>query len=377
MNFEKNNERYLNQIINKKKYKKIFIISGYNSFKYSGIQKVINFNNREKKFFYFFKESYLPDIKELLKLTISISKINPDLILAIGGGAVLDYAKIANIIDLKNINELRKKLIKYETPGKKKNYPLIAIPTTAGSGAEVTSNAVIYINNVKYSVESKLLVPSYFILIPKLILKNPKKLKSSSGFDAIAQSLESLISMKSNSQSVNFAKKSLILSSRNYLKFLDKPNFNNSTNMLLAANLSGKAINISKTTAPHAISYPFSSIYNIHHGHAVSLNIEKFFYINYLLKDKSKSKFDLSKRYEIIFNIFDVKNIVEFVNYLKHIKKKAGLVDDYKELGINIQSNVSKILKEINLLRLKNNPISYTKNDLKKIILDQNFKPKF
>ena len=123
MNFEKNNERYLNQIINKKKYKKIFIISGYNSFKYSGIQKVINFNNREKKFFYFFKESYLPDIKELLKLTISISKINPDLILAIGGGAVLDYAKIANIIDLKNINELRKKLIKYETPGKKKIIP--------------------------------------------------------------------------------------------------------------------------------------------------------------------------------------------------------------------------------------------------------------
>ena len=268
-------------------------------------------------------------------------------------------------------------MIKYETPGKKNNYPLIAIPTTAGSGGEVTSNAVIYINNVKYSVESKLLIPSYFILIPKLILRNPKKLKSSSGFDAIAQSLESLISMKSNSQSVNFAKKSLILSSRNYLKFLDKPNFNNSTNMLLAANLSGKAINISKTTAPHAISYPFSSIYNIHHGHAVSLNIEKFFYINYLLKDKSKSKFDLSKRYEIIFNIFDVKNIVEFVNYLKHIKKKAGLVDDYKELGINIKSNVSKILKEINLLRLKNNPIDYTKNDLKKIILDQNFKPKF
>ena len=87
----------------------------------------------------------------------------------------------------------------------KKNHPLIAIPTTAGSGAG-NSNTVIYINNVKYSVESKLLRPSYSILIPSLVLKNPLKLKSSSGFDAIAQSLESLISMKSNNQSVKFAK---------------------------------------------------------------------------------------------------------------------------------------------------------------------------
>lgn len=180
--------------------------------------------------------------------------------------------------------------------------------------------------------------------------------------------------MKSNNQSVNFAKKSLTLSTKNYLNFLNKPNFNNSNNMLLAANLSGKAINISKTTAPHAISYPFSSMYGIQHGHAVSLTIEKFFYLNYIMKNKSKSKFDLSKRYDIIFNIFKVKNINEFINKLKYIKRKAKLIDNYKELGINIKSSVSKILKGINLLRLKNNPVEYTKKDLKKIILGQNLK---
>ncbi len=374
MDLKKNNKKYLNQIINKKRYKKIFVISGYKSFRNSGIKNVINFKNKKKKFSYFFKKSYLPNINELIKLTTLLSKINPDLIIAVGGGAVLDYAKIANIIDIRYLKKLRKKLVNYEAIGKKKNYPLIAIPTTAGSGAEVTSNAVIYVNNIKYSVESKLLIPNYFTLIPSLILKNPLKLKSSSGFDAIAQSLESLISMKSDNQSVNFAKKSLTLSSKNYLNFLNKPNFNNSNNMLLAANLSGKAINISKTTAPHAISYPFSSMFGIQHGHAVSLTIEKFFYLNYIMKDKSKSKFDLSKRYDIIFNIFKVKNINEFINKLKYIKKKAKLIDNYKELGINIKLSVSKILKGINLLRLKNNPVEYTKKDLKKIILGQNLK---
>ena len=105
---EKKNVKYLNQIIDKKKYKKIFIISGYKSFNNSGIKKVINFNNKKKNFFYFFKKFYLPKIDELLRLIISISKIKPDLIIAVGGGAVLDYAKIANIVDIKNLKKLEK-----------------------------------------------------------------------------------------------------------------------------------------------------------------------------------------------------------------------------------------------------------------------------
>ena len=122
---------------------------------------------------------------------------------------------------------MRKKLINYEKISKKKLYPLIAVPTTAGAGAEVTSNAVIYINKIKYSVEDKLLIPNYFLFF-NLILNNPIKLKSAAGFDAIAQAVESLISVKSNRSSVSFAKKSLILSSKNYLPFLINPTNDNS-----------------------------------------------------------------------------------------------------------------------------------------------------
>ena len=75
---------------------------------------------------------------------------------------------------------------------------MIAIPTTAGSGAEVTSSAVIYINKKKYSVEGTGLSPDKFFLIPELIIDNHKKLKSSAGFDAISQAIESIISVRSN-----------------------------------------------------------------------------------------------------------------------------------------------------------------------------------
>ena len=86
----------------------------------------------------------------------------------------------------------------------------------------------------------------------------------------------SIISRKSNDQSVSFAEKSLDLSLKYFTDFLSNPNNQNTCAMLLAANLSGEAISISKTTAPHAVSYPFTSLFNISHGHAVSLTINKF-----------------------------------------------------------------------------------------------------
>ena len=86
-----------------------------------------------------------------------------------------------------------------------------------------------------------------------------------------------LISKKSNDQSVEYASKSLRVSISSYISFLNEPNLKNATEMSIAANLAGKAINISKTTVPHAASYPFTSLFNISHGHAVGLFFEKFF----------------------------------------------------------------------------------------------------
>ncbi len=358
-----------NKIIRKDKFKKIFIISGKNSFYKSKANTFFKFP-KKKILNFFFKKSKLPEFNELNIIIKEIKKFNPDIILAIGGGAVIDYAKIASIIDINSIKDLKKKLILYENISKNKVYPLIAIPTTAGAGAEVTSNAVIYVNNIKYSVENLLLIPDYFFLFTNLILSNPFNLKSSAGFDAIAQGVESLISMKSNESSVLYAKKSLKLSINNYLSFLKNPNKENSKNMLLASNLAGKAINISKTTGPHAVSYPFSSMFGLDHGHAVSLTLEKFLLFNFKNINYSKSKFNLSDRYKIIFKLFNVSNIKELNDKIRFMKKEAHLIDDYLELGINIKQNINKILNQINELRLKNNPILLKKNDLKEILND-------
>ena len=352
-----------------KKNKKIVIIAGYNSFKkihgQTFIKKILP--NHKNEILFFFKKNVYPVLNELKKIIFFLNKHKPNIILAIGGGSVIDYAKIANLKDL--IINTKSKILGQEYDCSKKLSNLVAIPTTAGSGAEVTSNAVIYINKKKYSVEGTGLSPNKFFLVPDLIIDNHKKLKSSAGFDAISQSIESIISVRSNKKSIIFAKKSLEYCLPNYLNFFNKPNFNNCSLMTMGAMYSGKAINITKTTAPHAISYPFTSLYGLSHGHAVSLTLEKFIKFNFENHKLSHAKFDLKSRYKILFKTFNVNNINELITKIKFLKKNSKLEDDFIKLNIDIQNDYNKIIDGVNIRRLSNNPIKLFKKDLKNILL--------
>ena len=360
----------LKKFINDKSFKKIFILCGKKSFISSGAEKFIKkeFNNKDIKFFY--KNSDLPILEELIEIIKEIRNYEPNLIFAVGGGAVIDYAKIANVVDIRA--DLADLIINYSYPYKSKFTKLAVIPTTAGSGAEVTSNAVIYVNGIKHSFESQLLIPDNFFLIPEFLISAPNKIKASAGFDAIAQALESLISKKSNDQSVGYASKSLRVSINSYISFLNAPNLKNATEMSIAANLAGKAINISKTTVPHAASYPFTSLFNISHGHAVGLFFEKFFKFNYDNLNRSEVSFDLRKRFDLIFNCFDVNSIDNFNSKISSIKKQAKLEDNMKLLNIDLDKDMKKIIGGVNLLRLVNNPVKINGNDIANILLDKN-----
>lgn len=356
----------IEKFISDKSFKKIFVLSGKKSFVTSGAENFFKKIIKDKDIKFFYKQSEVPVLDELIKIIREIRNYKPDLLLAVGGGTVIDYAKIANVVDLRP--DLAELIVNYSYPFKEKFTNLVVIPTTAGSGAEITSNAVIYVDKIKHSFESELLIPNNYFLIPEFLISAPNKIKASAGFDAIAQALESLVSKKSNNQSVDYASKSLKISTNSYISFLKNPNMKNATEMSIASNLAGKAISISKTTAPHATSYPFTSLFNISHGHAVSLFFEKFFKFNYDNKDKSETSFDLKKRFDLIFDIFDASNINDFNSKISSIKKEANLEDDIKKLNINIEKNSESIIKGINLLRLGNNPVKIDEIDIRQII---------
>ena len=145
--------------INDKSYKKIFILCGKKSFVNSRAKNLLkDIKNKDIKLFY--KKSEIPILQELIDIIKAIRDYKPDLFVAIGGGAVIDYAKIANVVEI--IPDLEDLIINYKYPFKKRFTKLAVIPTTAGSGAEVTSNAVIYVDGIKHSFESDLLVPDNF-----------------------------------------------------------------------------------------------------------------------------------------------------------------------------------------------------------------------
>ena len=356
----------IKKFISDKSFKKIFVLCGKKSFVTSGADNLFKKIIIDKQIKLFYKKLDFPTLEELIEIINEIKNFKPDLILAVGGGAVIDYAKIANVVDIRE--DLKDLIVNYSYPFKKKYSKLAVIPTNAGSGAEVTSNAVIYVDGIKHSFESELLIPDNFFLIPEFLISAPNKIKASAGFDAIAQALESLVSKKSNKQSVEYASKSLRVSVNSFISFVNDPNMKNAAEMSIAANLAGKAISISKTTAPHAASYPFTSLFNISHGHAVGLFFESFFKFNFDNLNKSETSFDLKERFDLIFNLLDVKDINNFNSKITLIKKQAKLEDNLETLKINISQCSEKIIKGINLLRLGNNPVKINENDIVNII---------
>ena len=357
-------ENKLNLFLEKRKIKSILVITGQKSFNFTGFKKLEVYRKFKSKMTILYKKNEIPEIQELEYLIKKINIINPDLIIALGGGCVIDYAKLAN--GLYNIKNLRKKIKSSTLKINSKKTKILAIPTTAGSGAEVTKFSVIYIDKIKYSVEHNLLKPDFFSLIPKLVLNSPKIVRSSSGFDAIAQASESIFSKKANILSLKYSSKSLRFSIKSYLEFVNRPNLKNAALMLKAANFSGMAINIARTNAPHALSYFFSSKFKIPHGFAVSiffLEIIKFYYF-IALKNKKKN---LIKKFNLLFNSINCKNIYEFDNLFNKFYHQSGIKKYFNNL-----TKKNQLLKIKNFYyntdRLKNSPIKFVKNDIKELL---------
>ena len=364
----KNSLENIKNISNEKKFKKILIFAGKTSYSKSGAESQLKTILSKFQYEVFYKTNELPDILDLKNFIVKINNFKPDLIVAIGGGAVLDLAKVSN--SLHNCKNLEKS-IKYSLNELNNFCELIAIPTTAGSGAETTSNAVMYVDKIKYSIEGKEIKPDYIIIDPNLILSTPKKIAAASGMDAIAQSIESLLSKKSTNESVGYATQALRYLLPFYESHINNSNFETAYKMSIGALDAGKAINISKTTAPHAVSYPFTSEHGISHGHAVALTLLDFLKFNFENITLSKVKFDLNERYKILFNEFKVENINQLTGKLLKMSKNTGLELDLKKLDINSSNQIDNVLKGINQQRLSNNPIDIDLSVIRKILVSK------
>lgn len=185
-------------------------------------------------------------------------------IIAVGGGSVIDVAKLVSVLntDKYTVKDL------LETPSiAKKTIRTMIIPTTAGTGAEATPNAIVTVpeKSLKVGIVSNEMIADYVILDAEMIRNLPRPIAASTGIDALAHAIECYTSKKANPFSDLYSLSALEIIIKNIEAACDG-DMNAKSNMLLASFYAGVAITTSGTTGVHALSYPLGGKYHIPHG---------------------------------------------------------------------------------------------------------------
>lgn len=207
-----------------------------------------------------------PAYTQVQKLVDKFKESGADIIVACGGGSVMDAAKLASVLvsDEYGVKEL------LDEPGRaQKCVPIILIPTTAGTGAEVTPNAIVAVpeRELKIGIVNENMIADYVILDARMVKNLPLKIAAATGVDALAHCIECYTSTKANPFSDLYALKGLDLILNNIIEACKNEEAMDAKNsMQIAAYYGGLAITASGTTAVHALSYPLGGRYHIAHG---------------------------------------------------------------------------------------------------------------
>lgn len=284
-------------------------------------------------------------------------KENCDTIVAVGGGSAMDVAKCIKLYSNMNGEEnyLKQKIVPNDVP-------LIAVPTTAGTGSEATRYAVIYYEGEKQSVADYSCIPSIVLFDTSVLETLPLYQKKATLMDAMCHSIESFWSVNSTDESKEYSKEAISLIVNNYKDYLAGDNSKNEL-MLKASHIAGKAINITQTTAGHAMSYKLTSLFKIAHGHAAALCIKGIW--PFMVKHTGGC-IDLRGE-EYLKNTFaEISDAMGCSCVEEAIDMFRNMVD---ELELNVPDNVTdkdyEVLKNsVNPVRLKNNPVALSVEDI-------------
>ena len=206
-----------------------------------------------------------PDFQDCLDGVRMYREHHCDGIIALGGGSCMDTAKgILACLAAPSPEEALQARLSASVP------PLLAVPSTAGSGSEATDAAVLYVQGRKISLAHPRLLPTAVLLDPELLRSLPDRQRISCAMDALCQALESLWSRKASAESRAAALEALALFRTAFPACLEGRELRN---MLLCSYRSGQAICMTRTTAAHALSYRISQTLSLPHGHACALTL--------------------------------------------------------------------------------------------------------
>ncbi len=286
-------------------------------------------------------------------------------ILAIGGGSAMDVAKCIKLFADAPGDGAEGSFLKESSEGK---VPFLAVPTTAGSGSEATRFAVIYYRGVKQSITSESILPDAVYLEGSLLLTLPEYQRKSTMLDALSHAMESYWSVHATEESKEYAAtaiREILGGMTDYLSNTPEGN----ARMLRAAYTAGKAINITKTTAGHAMAYKVTGLFGAAHGHATAL-INRVLYRRMveLLEAGNCKVSDRTTTDNVMSALTEIAGLLGCNSAREGVDKYDRI---YRNLGLDVpkasEEELDILVSSVNPERLQNHPMIFTNEELKEI----------
>lgn len=349
---------------------RVLLVSGKRSFESSGSARemlpILSGINLQR----FCEFSQNPKIEDIRRGVELVKQFSPDLVVAVGGGSVIDMAKLINGIAAQSVD--CEAVVKGTELIREPGRPLVAIPTTAGTGSEVTHFAVAYIGHSKYSVAHPNLLPTYSIVDPRLSYDMSPGLTGTTGLDALCQATESFWAVQATDVSREYAAQAIETLLASLEQAVINPSPRVRRDMAWGALLAGKAINLSKTTAPHAISYILTSMFGIPHGHAVALSLGKCFLANAeAAPQQIRHPLGAGFKAEVmdrLYSLYGAKDAKGCDLRIRTLLKAIDFQSSFQEAGIQGEEALELIASNINVERLNNHPVSLTTMGLRQLL---------
>ena len=304
-----------------------------------------------------------PNPKDIIEALTQIGDKQIELIIAVGGGSAIDLAKAISAFHndesafIYTVDEITRSIKKKEYQ-EKKFTDIIAVPSTAGTGSEVTQWATIWDENQKskYSIDHPRLKPKMTFIVPELTVNMEPELTLATGLDAICQAIEAYWSRHTTPLVQEIAYRAIEIGIQNLRLAVDKPmDFTVRENLCKASVLAGLAFAQTRTTACHSISYPLTMFFDVPHGLAAAITLDAVGKIN-------KGNFSNDTA---LFSLFeDYDGIKGFINYVC-----AGIID-MRLSAFGVTTNDIPIIVQHAFTggRMDNNPVDLTEDDVSLIL---------
>lgn len=297
-----------------------------------------------------------------------------DFLIGVGGGSVLDAGKaIASM--MMNEGEITDYLevIGKGIPITKPSLPYIAIPTTAGTGTEVTRNAVLTVidRKVKVSLRSLFLLPRIALIDPQLTYDLPADITARTGLDALTQLIEAFTSNKTNPIVDGICREGIRRASRSlYRAYKNGRDEIAREDMSIASLFGGLALANGKLGAVHGIAGPLGGMFPIPHGNACACLLPHVFETNTNVLIHEKIHSESLNRYKEISKIITGKmdaSLDEGINWIKELNTKME-IPQLAKYGVREEDFPEIIEKSIKASSMKGNPVQLSPSDLLSIL---------